>query len=69
MNVSQDIVRWSVAPELEGAIALGQDSATDSISCPSIAHTDATYEEVEKAFTAGYTHVTHLIFSHVIRNT
>ena len=27
---------------------------------PSIAHTDATYEEVEKANKAGYTHITHL---------
>ena len=44
---------------LEGALALGQTLQQHHI-LPSIAHTDAIYEEVEKAFTAGYTHVTHL---------
>ncbi len=44
---------------VEGALALGQTLQQHHI-LPSIAHTDAIYEEVEKAFTAGYTHVTHL---------
>lgn len=59
LEASKDIIRWSVAPELEGALALGQTLQQHHI-LPSIAHTDAIYEEVEKAFTAGYTHVTHL---------
>ena len=59
LAASQDIVRWSVAPELEGAIELGQVLKSRHI-LPSIAHTDAIYEEVMKAYEAGYTHVTHL---------
>lgn len=59
LEASQNIVRWSVAPELEGAIELGRTLQKLHI-LPSIAHTDAIYEEVEKAYEAGYTHVTHL---------
>ena len=59
INISQDIVRWSVEPELEGAIEMGEELQRQHI-LPSIAHTDATYEEVEKANKAGYTHITHL---------
>ena len=59
INISQDIVRWSVAPELEGAIEMGKELQRQHILA-SIAHTDAIYEEVEKAYKAGYTHVTHL---------
>ena len=59
INISQDIVRWSIAPELEGAIEMGEELQRQHI-LPSIAHTDATYEEVEKANKAGYTHITHL---------
>lgn len=59
LQASQDIVRWSVAPELEGAFELGRVLKGQHI-LPSIAHTDAIYEEVVKAYDAGYTHVTHL---------
>ncbi len=59
LNASQDIVRWSVAPELEGAIELGETLRKKHI-LPSIAHTDAIYEEVAEAYQAGYTHITHL---------
>lgn len=59
LTASQDIVRWSVAPELEGAIELGERLRSLHI-LPSIAHTDAIYEEVVKAKEAGYTHITHL---------
>lgn len=59
LDASQDIVRWSVAPELEGAIEMGE-VLTNRHILPSIAHTDAIYEEVVKAYEAGYTHVTHL---------
>ena len=52
-------MRWSVAPELEGAIEMGKELQRQHILA-SIAHTDAIYEEVEKAYKAGYTHVTHL---------
>lgn len=59
LQASQDIVRWSVAPELEGAFEMGRTLKGQNI-LPSIAHTDAIYEEAVKAYEAGYTHVTHL---------
>lgn len=58
LEASQDIVRWSIAPELAGAIELGEKLNSCHI-LPSIAHTDAIYEEVVKAYEAGYTHITH----------
>ena len=59
LEASKDIVRWSVAPELEGAIEMGNILKEQQI-LPSIAHTDAIYEEAEQAYKAGYTHITHL---------
>ena len=56
---SSSIVRWSAAPELNGALEFGAYLKSKKI-LPSIAHTDAIYEEVVKAFDAGYTHITHL---------
>jgi N-acetylglucosamine-6-phosphate deacetylase len=52
-------MRWSLAPELKGAIEFGKVLRSKNI-LPSIAHTDAICEEVEEAFDAGFTHVTHL---------
>ena len=59
LEQSDDIVRWSLAPELDGASAFGKVLLKNNI-LPSIAHSDAIYEEVQKAFEAGFTHVTHL---------
>ena len=59
LGLSDDIVRWSIAPELDGAIELGRTLKSSGI-LPSIAHTDAEYEQVQEAFENGYTHVTHL---------
>ena len=53
-----NIVRWSVAPELPGALELGDELARRGIWA-SIAHTDATYEQVKEAVRHGYTHLTH----------
>lgn len=58
LAISKKIVRWDVAPELPGALPLGRLLSGRGI-LPSIAHTDATYEDVVKAFDAGYTHMTH----------
>jgi N-acetylglucosamine-6-phosphate deacetylase len=52
------IIRWSVAPELDGALQLGAELRKRNI-LPSIAHSAAVYEDVHKAFENGYTHVTH----------
>jgi len=56
---SKDIIRWSAAPELNGAIEFGRFLTVHGI-LPSIAHTDAIYEEVVQAFENGFTHITHL---------
>lgn len=56
---SDDIRRWSIAPELDGALELGQTLRDNGI-LPSIAHTDAEYKQVQEAFENGFTHVTHL---------
>lgn len=53
------IKRWSAAPELKGAIEFGCYLRSKNI-LPAIAHTDAIYEEVLKAFNNGYTLITHL---------
>ena len=55
---STDIVRWSAAPELPGALPFARELSRRHI-LPSIAHTDAIYEEVLKAFEYGFTHITH----------
>ncbi len=55
----KDIIRWSAAPELKGAMEFGRFMTRHGI-LPSIAHTDATYEEVIEAFENGFTHMTHL---------
>lgn len=52
------IVRWSAAPELEGALEFGNYLREHDI-LPAIAHTDAIYEDVVKAFENGYTLATH----------
>jgi N-acetylglucosamine-6-phosphate deacetylase len=56
---SKDIIRWSAAPELKGALRFGRFMSLNGI-LPSIAHTDAVYEEVIEAFENGFTHMTHL---------
>ena len=58
LSYTSHIVRWSIAPELPGALDLGCYLDKQGI-LPSIAHTDATYEEVQKAFDCGYRHITH----------
>lgn len=53
------ILRWSIAPELPGALELGKELKRRGILA-AIGHSDAEHEEVEAAWEAGYTHVTHL---------
>ena len=59
LDASDDITRWSLAPELDGALAFGEVLREKNILA-SIAHTDAIYEEVVEAFEAGFSHMTHL---------
>src|SRR5262245_29225919 len=55
---NNNIKRWSAAPELKGAMKFGRYLKSKDI-LPSIAHTDATYKEVDEALKNGYTHMTH----------
>lgn len=59
LDYSADIRRWSVAPELPGALELGRELKRRNILA-AIGHSDACYDEVLRAVEAGYTHVTHL---------
>ncbi len=59
LGQSDDILRWSAAPELEGALEFGRCLKSRGI-LPSIAHSDAVDEDVFRAVESGYTHVTHL---------
>ena len=53
------IKRWSVAPELTGAIEFGK-YLSDKGVIVSVAHTDADYYQVKEASENGYTLMTHL---------
>lgn len=53
------ILRWSSAPELPGALELGEELRRRGILA-AIGHSDAGWQEVEAAWNSGYTHVTHL---------
>ena len=59
LDECRHILRWSVAPELPGALELGQELKKRGILA-SIGHSDALWPEVEAAWNHGYTHVTHL---------
>ena len=59
LDSTDDIARWSSAPELEGSKAFAETLVKRGILC-AIAHSDAIYEEVVSAFDWGFSHVTHL---------
>lgn len=59
LSQSDDIIRWSAAPELEGAMEFGREITRQGILA-AIAHTDATSDQVAEALENGFTHVTHL---------
>jgi N-acetylglucosamine-6-phosphate deacetylase len=59
LSKTDDIVRWTIAPELEGALELGVELKNRGIVA-SIGHSNAVYEQVLEAFEHGFTHVTHL---------
>lgn len=52
------IKRWSIAPEKKGAIELGRKLSEMGI-LPSMAHTDAIYEEAYEAWQNGFSLLTH----------
>ncbi|MBE5032378.1 N-acetylglucosamine-6-phosphate deacetylase [Gallalistipes aquisgranensis] len=58
LDATDHIARWSLAPELPGAMAFGRELVRRGIK-PAIAHTSATYDEVAEAFDNGFRHLTH----------
>ncbi len=52
------VIRWSIAPELEGALETG-DYLREKGVMLSIAHTDAMYDDIVAAYDHGYRHMTH----------
>jgi len=59
LRYSPDIIRWSAAPELDGAMEFGRFLSEKGILA-AIGHSDATSEEVAEALENGFTHLTHL---------
>ena len=53
------VLRWSAAPELPGALELAKDLKERGILA-AVGHSDAEWPEMDAAWKAGYTHVTHL---------
>lgn len=58
LDYSDDIVRWSAAPELTGAIEFGRYVKSKG-KVLALAHTDAIYEEVLEGYNNGYSLATH----------
>ncbi len=59
LDATNDIARWSMAPELPGIKKFAETLVARNIM-PSIAHSDAIYEEILPAIDWGFRHVTHL---------
>lgn len=59
LDACPDILRWTIAPELPGAMALGDELARRGIVA-SIGHSDADEVVVREALRHGYSMVTHL---------
>jgi len=58
LNFSDDIVRWTAAPELPGAMKFGRELSKRGIVC-SMGHSNAIYEDVVRAYENGYSMITH----------
>ena len=52
------IIRWDAAPEVENSEKFAEIMKENGIICAA-AHTNATADEAQKAFKAGFSHVTH----------
>ncbi|SHO52400.1 N-acetylglucosamine-6-phosphate deacetylase [Anaerocolumna xylanovorans] len=56
---SDDIIRWSAAPEIEGVLDFCRYARKKGVLM-SIGHSDAIGEKVAEAFENGFSHITHL---------
>lgn len=62
LELAEDIVMMTIAPELEGACELGDALARRGV-VPAVGHSNATLEEVRRAVDYGFRHVTHIFCS------
>jgi N-acetylglucosamine-6-phosphate deacetylase len=58
LGMTEHILRWDAAPELPGSHEFGDRLVRAGI-LPSVAHSDATFEEALAALEHGFTHITH----------
>lgn len=58
LGSTKSIKRWDSAPELPGTEEFGKCLREHGVVA-AIAHTNAEYDDVKRAFDAGYTHATH----------
>lgn len=59
LDASESVLRWTGAPELDGAEEFGAYLRERGV-LPCIGHSDADSDCVKRAFGAGFTHVTHI---------
>lgn len=59
LSATDSIIRWTGAPEMEGAEDFAKECVKRNI-LPCIGHSDADSDCVHKAYKYGFTHVTHL---------
>ncbi len=59
LSATDKLLRWTAAPELNGAEQFGEICKKYNI-LPSMGHTDASFSEAERAYKHGFTHITHL---------
>ncbi len=59
LSKTSGITRWTIAPEMNGALEMADFLAQRGILA-SVGHSNATLQEVEKAIQHGFLHVTHL---------
>ena len=62
LEVADDIVMMTVAPELDGACELGAALAQRGV-VSAVGHSNATFDDVQRAVDHGYSHVTHIFCS------
>lgn len=59
IDLCPGIIRWTAAPEIPGALTMGDYMESHGV-LGSIGHSDAVYQQVKEAMEHGFTHVTHL---------
>lgn len=58
LDAYPDILRWSLAPELPGALEMAAELRRRGVRL-SIGHSDALYDDVIRAYESGFTTITH----------